>query len=70
MEKVPPTEEWLRRHAPIGGGASLPDGARVGRWRIAAFVARGGSGEVYRVIDDAGGRDAALYPWLTDAPLA
>ena len=54
------TEEWLKRHAPIESGASLPDGTVVGQWRVAAFVARGGSGEVYRVIDDAAGREAAL----------
>lgn len=54
------TEGWLRRHAPIGSGASLPDGARVGRWRIAAFIARGGAGEVYRAVDDAIDRAAAL----------
>ncbi|MBR3084916.1 MAG: hypothetical protein IKH04_00790, partial [Kiritimatiellae bacterium] len=54
------TEEWLKRHAPIVSGASLPDGTVVGRWRIAAFVARGGTGEVYRAIDEAGNRVAAL----------
>ncbi len=54
------TEEWLRGHAPIGSGASLPDGTEVGRWRIVAFVARGGSGEVYRAVETDGSRTAAL----------
>lgn len=60
MEIVQPTEEWLKRHAPIGSGASLPDGTVVGRWHIVAFVARGGTGEVYRAIDEVGNRVAAL----------
>ena len=54
------TEEWLKGHAPVGGGATLADGTVVGRWRIVAFVARGGAGEVYRAADEAGGRTAAL----------
>ena len=41
-------------------GATLPDGTRVGRWRIVAFVARGGSGEVYRAVEADGDRTAAL----------
>ena len=32
----------------------------VGRWRIVAFVARGGSGEVYRAVEANGERAAAL----------
>ena len=32
----------------------------VGRWRIVAFVARGGSGEVYRAVEANGKRAAAL----------
>lgn len=54
------TDEWLKRHAPIESGASLADGTVVGRWRIVAFIARGGAGEVYRAIEDNGNRTAAL----------
>lgn len=60
MEEDASTEEWLKRHAPIGGGATLADGAVVGRWRIVAFVARGGSGEVYRAVEEHVGLAAAL----------
>ena len=59
MEGSSSTEEWLRDHGPIPDGASLPDGARIGRWRIIAFIARGGAGEVYRAVDDTGDREAA-----------
>ena len=44
----------------MDSGASLPDGTEVGRWRIVAFVARGGSGEVYRAAETDGPRTAAL----------
>ena len=44
----------------MDSGASLPDGSEVGRWRIVAFVARGGSGEVYRAVETEGSRTAAL----------
>ncbi|MBQ6924124.1 MAG: SUMF1/EgtB/PvdO family nonheme iron enzyme [Kiritimatiellae bacterium] len=60
LDKEATTEEWLRGHTPIGNGASLPDGTEVGRWRIVAFVARGGSGEVYRAVEVDGQRMAAL----------
>ena len=60
LDKEATTEEWLRGHAPIGSGASLPDGTEVGRWRIVAFIARGGSGEVYRAVEVDGQRMAAL----------
>ena len=60
MESGSSTEEWLRGRGPIGSGASLADGTEVGRWRIVAFVARGGSGEVYRATETNGLRTAAL----------
>jgi serine/threonine protein kinase len=60
LDKEATTEEWLKGHAPIGSGASLPDGTEVGRWRIVAFIARGGSGEVYRAVEVDGQRMAAL----------
>ena len=58
MEKH--AENWLARHAPIEASGEIPDGTIVGKWRVAALVARGGSGEVYRAIDDETGRVAAL----------
>lgn len=60
LDKEATTEEWLKGHAPMDSGASLPDGTEVGRWRIVAFVARGGSGEVYRAVETEGSRTAAL----------
>ena len=60
MESGLATEEWLRGHEPIESGASLPDGTEIGQWRIIAFVARGGSGEVYRATETNGSRTAAL----------
>ncbi len=60
MESDSSTEEWLRGHGPIESGASLADGTEVGRWRIVAFVARGGAGEVYRAAEVNGTRHAAL----------
>ena len=60
MEAGSSTEEWLRGHAPIESRASLADGIEVGRWRIVAFIARGGAGEVYRAVEVNGERTAAL----------
>ena len=60
LDKEATTEEWLKGHAPIDSGASLPDGSEVGRWRTVAFIARGGSGEVYRAVEVDGQRMAAL----------
>ncbi len=53
-------ENWLRRHAPIKASGEIPDGAVVGGWRIAALVARGGSGEVYRAVHAETSQIAAL----------
>ena len=55
-----PVENWLRRHAPIEASGEIPDGAIVDGWRIAALVARGGSGEVYRAVHAETGQVAAL----------
>ncbi|MBO7482474.1 MAG: serine/threonine protein kinase [Kiritimatiellae bacterium] len=41
---------FLDAHAPIASRASIADGTVVGSWRIAAFLGRGGSSEVYRGI--------------------
>ena len=53
-------ENWLRRHAPIKASGEIPDDAVVGGWRIAALVARGGSGEVYRAVHAETSQVAAL----------
>jgi serine/threonine protein kinase len=53
-------EKWLERHAPIEASGEIPDGAIVDGWRIAALVARGGSGEVYRAVHTETGQVAAL----------
>ena len=50
----------VERAGPIGNGASLAEGTEIGRWRIVAFVARGGSGEVYRAVETNGSRSVAL----------
>ena len=55
-----PVENWLRRHAPIEASGEIPDGAVIGGWRVAALVARGGSGEVYRAVHAETGQVAAF----------
>ena len=55
-----PVENWLRRHAPIKATGEIPDGTVMGGWRVAALVARGGSGEVYRAVHCETGQIAAL----------
>lgn len=49
---------FLSRHQKIDSCASLSAGTQVGSWRIAAFIGRGGSSEVYRAL-----------PWCDD-PIA
>jgi len=50
---------FLSAHAPVGDAASLERGTRLGKWRIEAFIAKGASGEVYRVEDAETGAEAA-----------
>jgi len=42
-------EAFLEAHAPVRVPSVFEAGTAVGEWRVAAFVARGGNGEVYRV---------------------
>ena len=51
-------EEFLARHARPDEPPVLADGTLIDGWRVAAFLGRGGSGEVYRVI----GRDVTAAP--------
>ena len=50
MRKKDALEDFLERHAPIAGSASLATGTILSGWRIVAFLGRGGSAEVYRVV--------------------
>ena len=50
-------EEFLAHHADPRELPILSDGQIVGGWRIAAFLGRGGSGEVYRVVETQGARE-------------
>ena len=56
----PTVDNWLERHAPIEASGEIPDGTVVDGWRVAALVARGGSGEVYRAVHAETGRVAAF----------
>ena len=47
-------EEFLARHGDPRDPPLLPDGRVVGGWSIAAFLGRGGNGEVYRVVSTSG----------------
>ena len=53
-------EKFFADRPPVKLENSLSDGCEVGKWRIAAFIARGGAGEVYRVVDMATGAEGAL----------
>ena len=50
---------FLSDHAPVGVAASLKPGSCLGKWQIEAFIAKGATGEVYRVADLETGAEAA-----------
>lgn len=51
---------FLRGHSSISDGGAFSTGTAFGDWRITAFVAKGGNGEVYRVENQISGQAAAL----------
>ena len=53
-------DEFLQRHPVIPDDGVFPTGADFGDWRITAFVARGGNGEVYRAVNQVSGQVGAL----------
>lgn len=50
MRKKDALEDYLDGHEPIVGDASIATGTVLSGWRIVAFLGRGGSAEVYRVV--------------------
>lgn len=50
MRKKDALEDYLDRHEPIAGDASIATGTVLSGWRIVAFLGRGGNAEVYRVV--------------------
>ena len=57
-------DTFLKTHEPIASNASFAPGEMFGSWCITAFLGRGGSGEVYRVIDSSLGTQAALKVYI------
>ena len=53
-------EGILSAHERMPTGALFQDGAVFGNWRVTAFIGKGGSGEVYRVVHVSLGTSAAL----------
>ena len=53
-------DDFLRGHSSIPDEGMFSTGTAFGDWRITAFVAKGGNGEVYRVQNRISGQAAAL----------
>lgn len=61
-------ESFLSRHKRVKTDELYTSGELFDSWRITAFLGRGGSGEVYRVVNVATGEAAALKTALTPEP--
>ena len=58
---------FLKRHASISSHEQFSAGELFGYWRITAFLGRGGSGEVYRTVNQQTGEEAALKVFARNA---
>ena len=61
-------EGILSAHGRMPTGASFQDGEMFGNWRVTAFLGKGGTGEVYRVVHVSLGTFAALKVLVRDEP--
>ena len=62
---VSDVERFISRHERVKTDGMYTSGELFDCWRITAFLGRGGSGEVYRVVNVATGEAAALKTALT-----
>ncbi len=60
LSDITDIEKFLSRHTPIKSGDSLSLGEIVDKWRVSAFLGKGGCGEIYRVVHVETGEKAAL----------
>ena len=65
---VSDVERFLSRHERVKMDGLHTSGELFDSWRITAFLGRGGSGEVYRVVNVSTGEAAALKTALTPEP--
>lgn len=65
---VSDVENFLSRHERVKTDELYTSGELFDSWRITALLGRGGSGEVYRVVNVATGEAAALKTALTPEP--
>lgn len=60
-------DAFLSAHDPVDTPSAFAPGEIFGDWRVTAFLGRGGSGEVYRVVHETLGTAAALKVCVRDA---
>ena len=63
-------EGILSAHERMPTGASFQDGAMFGNWRVTAFLGKGGTGEVYRVVHVSLDTSAAIKVLVRNEPRA